>query len=140
MEKMAGRLVKALAERGCITVKKDTSIPDLVSVLEKYNIGSVVVVDEDTKPIGIVSERDIVRKYNLNALTIEEIMNDNIITCDLSTSSSELMELMNKYRIRHIPILENKNLIGIVSIGDVVKRLIEIYETENTNLKSFINS
>ena len=71
---------------------------------------------------------------------IDDIMSTNVINCDLSFSSSELMELMNKKKIRHIPIIEKDKLLGIVSIGDVVKRLIEIYENENLNLKNYINS
>jgi CBS domain-containing protein len=100
----------------------------------------VVVVDKEKKPIGMVSERDIVRNYKNNVYDIKDIMSTNLITCDLSISSSELMELMNRHKIRHVPILERNKLVGIVSIGDVVKRLIEIYKTENINLKNYINS
>ena len=100
----------------------------------------MVVTDKEKKPIGLVSERDIVRNFGKNVHVVNDIMTPTLITCDLSITSSELMELMNKYKIRHVPIVDKKKLIGIVSIGDVVKRLIEIYETENTNLKNYINS
>ena len=137
---MKGRLVEKLANRGCITINKEALISELIDLLSSNNIGAVVVVDRGKKPVGMVSERDIIKNLNKNIINIEDIMSTDIINCDLSFSSSELMELMNKNKIRHIPIIEKNKLLGIVSIGDVVKRLIEIYETENLNLKNYINS
>tara|TARA_B000000475_G_scaffold217517_1_gene180083 strand:- start:629 stop:1042 length:414 start_codon:yes stop_codon:yes gene_type:complete len=137
---MKGRLVEKLANRGCITINKGALISELIDLLSSNNIGAVVVVDRGKKPVGMVSERDIIKNLNKNIINIEDIMSTDIINCDLSFSSSELMELMNKNKIRHIPIIEKNKLLGIVSIGDVVKRLIEIYETENLNLKNYINS
>ena len=137
---MANRLVENLAERGCITIQKNSKISELVDLLSLHNIGAVVVTDKEKKPIGLVSERDIVRNFGKNVHVVNDIMTPTLITCDLSITSSELMELMNKHKIRHVPIVDKNKLIGIVSIGDVVKRLIEIYETENTNLKNYINS
>jgi len=67
-------------------------------------------------------------------------MTKNLISCDLTISSTSLLEIMNKSKVRHIPIIDKSKLLGIVSIGDVVKRLIETYENENINLKNFINS
>ena len=137
---MANRLVENLSKRGCITIQKNSKISELVDILSLHNIGAVVVTDKEKKPIGLVSERDIVRNFGKNVHVVNDIMTPTLITCDLSITSSELMELMNKHKIRHVPIVDKKKLIGIVSIGDVVKRLIEIYETENTNLKNYINS
>ena len=137
---MANRLVENLAKRGCITIQKNSKISELVDILSLHNIGAVVVTDKEKKPIGLVSERDIVRNFGKNVHVVNDIMTPTLITCDLSITSSELMELMNKHKIRHVPIVDKNKLIGIVSIGDVVKRLIEIYETENTNLKNYINS
>ena len=137
---MKGRLVENLANRGCVTIQNNCKISELISLLSLHNIGAVVVVDKEKKPIGMVSERDIVRNYKKNVYDIKDIMSTNLITCDLSISSSELMELMNRHKIRHVPILKRNKLVGIVSIGDVVKRLIEIYKTENKNLKNSTNS
>ena len=137
---MANRLVENLAKRGCITIQKNSKISELVDLLSLHNIGAVVVTDKEKKPIGLVSERDIVRNFGKNVHVVNDIMTPTLISCDLSITSSELMELMNKHKIRHVPIVDKNKLIGIVSIGDVVKRLIEIYETENTNLKNYINS
>ena len=65
-------------------------------------------------------------------------MSKNLITCNLNTSVTELMEIITNHKIRHIPIVENKLLIGIVSIGDVVKRLLEKFNLENQHLKSWL--
>ena len=137
---MAEKLVLSLIKRKCITIKEDSTISDLVDLLTLNNIGAAVVVDCNNKAIGIVSERDVIRNYNKNYNYIKNIMTNKLISCDLSISSTSLLEIMNKNKVRHIPIINKDKLLGIVSIGDVVKRLIETYENENINLKNFINS
>ena len=137
---MAEKLVQSLAKRGCITILDNSKISDLVHLLTLNNIGAVIVVDKKNKPIGMVSERDIIRNFNKNVLDVKNIMTSKIISCDLSISSTELLEIMNKNKVRHVPIINKGLLLGIVSIGDVVKRLIETYENENMYLKNFINS
>jgi len=138
-------LVEKLADRGCITIADNASILVLAKLLQQHNIGAVMAVAENEIPTGIVSERDIVRCLT-NANTdkettiVSEIMSKNFISCDLSTTSSELMEIMTHHKIRHIPIVENKKLLGMVSIGDVVSRLIDIYGAENKQLRTYINS
>jgi CBS domain-containing protein len=137
---MAEKLVLSLIKRKCITIKEDSTISDLAELLTLNNIGAVVVVDINNKAIGIVSERDVIRNYNKDYHNIKNIMTNKLISCDLSISSTNLLEIMNKNKVRHIPIINKDKLLGIVSIGDVVKRLIETYENENINLKNFINS
>ena len=138
-------LVEKLADRGCITIADNASILVLAELLQQHNIGAVMAVGKNGTPTGIVSERDIVRCLT-NANTdkettiVSEIMSKNFIPCDLSTTSSELMEIMTRHKIRHIPIVENKKLLGMVSIGDVVSRLIDIYGAENEQLRTYINS
>jgi CBS domain-containing protein len=137
---MAEKLVLSLIKRKCITITEDSSISDLADLLTLNNIGAAVVVNSRNKAIGIVSERDVIRNYNKNYNYIKNIMTNNLISCDLSVSSTSLLEIMNKNKVRHVPIINKDKLLGIVSIGDVVKRLIETYENENINLKNFINS
>ena len=137
---MAEKLVLSLIKRKCITITEDSTISDLADLLTLNNIGAVVVINSRNKAIGIVSERDVIRNYNKNYNYIKNIMTNNLISCDLSVSSTSLLEIMNKNKVRHIPIINKDKLLGIVSIGDVVKRLIETYENENINLKNFINS
>ena len=102
------------------------------------------VVDENKKVTGILSERDLSRfiyteKFNLT-LSVSKLMSKSLVTCDLNTSVTELMDEMTEKKIRHILSMEDKKLIGIVSIGDVVKHLINKIEEENKNLKDYINS
>ena len=137
---MVEKLVLSLIERKCITIKADSTISNLTDLLTLHDIGAVIVVDNNNKPIGIVSERDVIKNYSKNYNDIKNIMTNKLISCDLSISSTNLLEIMNKNKVRHVPIINNDELLGIVSIGDVVKRLIETYENENTNLKTFINS
>tara|TARA_B110000438_G_scaffold221889_1_gene215203 strand:- start:137 stop:550 length:414 start_codon:yes stop_codon:yes gene_type:complete len=137
---MAQKLVLSLIKRKCITIKVDSTISNLTDLLTLHDIGAVIVVDNNNKPIGIVSERDVIKNYSKNYNDIKNIMTNKLISCDLSISSTNLLEIMNKNKVRHVPIINNDELLGIVSIGDVVKRLIETYENENTNLKAFINS
>ena len=138
-------LVSQQAKRGCITIVETSSIQELATLLAKHNIGAVVVTSADNRSVGIVSERDIVRylesaeKPDLNT-KVSEIMSPNFISCGLATKSSELMELMTEHKIRHVPILDNDKLVGMVSIGDVVNRLIEIYAEENAQLRQYINT
>ena len=138
-------LVSQQAERGCITIAETSSIQELATLLAKHNIGAVVVTSADNRSVGIVSERDIVRylesaeEPDLNT-KVSEIMSPNFISCGLATKSSELMELMTEHKIRHVPILDNDQLVGMVSIGDVVNRLIEIYAEENAQLRQYINT
>ena len=138
-------LVTRLAERGCITITENSGIQKLVALLAAHNVGAVVVVDDGGKPTGIVSERDIVRCLDksdpsLSNVVVAEIMSRDFISCNLSTKSSELMEIMTKNKIRHVPILDKDHLLGMVSIGDVVSRIIDIYAKENEQLRQYINS
>jgi CBS domain-containing protein len=102
------------------------------------------VVNENKKVIGMLSERDLSRfiyaeKFNIT-LPVSELMSKNLITCDLNTSVTELMNEMTEKKIRHILIMDDQKLLGIVSIGDVVKHLINKIKEENKNLKDYINS
>ena len=142
---MPETLVQKLMKRACITLDENSSIKNLVDTLNKNKVGCVVVLSSNTNyPVGIVSERDLVRNYKiiLNNITIKvkDVMTKNIIFCNKNTSSKELMELMSKNKIRHIPIIEQHKLLGIVSIGDVVNRIIENYAYETKYLREYINS
>ena len=100
--------------------------------------------DEKKNVVGIISERDLSKliyqeRFNLNT-PVSHIMSKDLITCDLNTSVTELMDEMTEKKIRHILIMEDKKLLGIVSIGDVVNHLIAKVKEENKNLKDYINS
>ena len=142
---MSQTLVQKLMKRPCITLDENSSVKNLVDTLNKNKVGCVVVTSINSNyPVGIVSERDLVRNYdkilNNNYSKVRDVMTKNIIFCDKNTSSKELMETMSVNKIRHIPIIDQQKLLGIVSIGDVVNRIIENYAYETEHLKAYINS
>jgi CBS domain-containing protein len=127
------------------TVTTHAPIAEAVGILNKHRIGAVVVVTDSDEVAGILSERDVVRHLGDDPATlmkraVSEIMTSKVVTCGRATSVSDLMEQMTRFRIRHIPIVEDGRLVGIVSIGDVVKRKIEETEQEALALKEYIAS
>ena len=141
---MPGKLVSRMSERGCYTLNEIDTIKIASQALTEKKFGCMPVLDKNKYVIGIISERDLSRliyqeRFNLN-ISISKIMSKNLVTCDLNTSVTELMDEMTEKKIRHILIMEDKKLLGIVSIGDVVNHLISKIEEENKNLKDYINS
>ena len=142
---MTELLLQKLMKRPCITLDENSSIKNLVYTLNKNKLGCVIVTPSTSSfPVGIVSERDLVRNYdnilNNKYTKVRDVMTKNIIFCNKNTSSKELMEIMSKNKIRHIPIIDQQKLLGIVSIGDVVNRIIENYAYETEHLRAYINS
>ena len=143
-EDMPGKLVSRMSKRECFTLSEVDTVRTASHNLHEKKVGSMPVTDKNNNVVGIISERDLSKfiyaeRFNVN-LPISQIMSNNLITCDLNTSVTELMELMTEKKIRHILIMEDKKLLGIVSIGDVVNHLINKIKEENKNLREFINS
>ena len=141
---MAGKLVTKLSKRQCFTLTDKDTLKTASERFQKYNVGAMPVLNEENKTvIGILSERDLARHIYRDEfksdLLVNEIMTKNIISCNLNNSVTELMEIISSHKIRHIPIMEEKKLLGIVSIGDVVNHIIEQYKDENQELRNFIN-
>ena len=141
---MARKLVTKLSNRPCFTLTEKDTLKTASEKLQKHNVGIMPVLNEgDKSVIGIISERDLARYiYNdefKSNLLVSKIMSKNIISCNRNNSVTELMEIISNHKIRHIPIIEEKKLLGIVSIGDVVNHIIEQYKDENKNLRDFIN-
>ena len=138
------RIADVLRNKGAdvATIAPETTVMDLIAGLAELNIGAMVVIGPDGLA-GIVSERDVVRKLHergaeLLAQPVSEIMTTLVATCAPSDSLDSLSALMTKNRVRHIPVLENGQLAGIVSIGDVVKRRMEELEAEQEQLQAYI--
>ena len=141
---MAGKLVTKLSNRPYFTLTEKDTLKTASEKLQKHNVGVMPVLsNKDKDVIGIISERDLARYiYNdefKSNLLVSKIMSKNIISCNRNNSVTELMEIISNHKIRHIPIIEEKKLLGIVSIGDVVNHIIEQYKDENKNLRDFIN-
>ena len=138
------RIADVLRNKGAdvATIAPETTVMDLIAGLAELNIGAMVVIGPDGLA-GIVSERDVVRKLHergaeLLAQPVSDIMTTLVATCVPSDSLDSLSVLMTKNRVRHIPVLENGQLAGIVSIGDVVKRRMEELEAEQEQLQAYI--
>lgn len=126
-------------------VTGETSVKDAIDLLGDKNIGAVVVKDANGAVSGIFSERDVVRRLrsegaSVLARPVAECMTKNPFTCTRDTTLDELMAVMTKRRIRHMPVVNQGKLVGIVSIGDVVKRKIDDIEREAAALKEYIAS
>ena len=143
---MATSFLTELLKRRVYTVSKDITLTEVIGKLAKLNIGSLPVVDRDSKLLGIISERDLIKNAylfkgnNFLSFKVGEVMIKKVIKCNSMATSEDLMRIMTDYKIRHIPIVRGNFLIGIVSIGDVVKRLLEKYKWETENLKQYIYS
>ncbi len=121
------------------------TVKEAVDVLGEKNIGAVIVKDGGGAVSGIFSERDVVRRLKnegpgVLSRPVADCMTRKPITCTLDTDLDELMGLMTTKRIRHVPVVNGDKLVGLVSIGDVVKRKIEIAEREAEALKEYIAS
>jgi CBS domain-containing protein len=125
------------------TVPPKVSVTGLLDDLARYNVGALVVVDAGGAVIGIVSERDVVRRLNergaeLLTAPVENIMTTQVVTCSPSDAVDALAEVMTERRIRHMPVVEDGRIVGIISIGDVVKSRIEQLESDREQLESYI--
>lgn len=127
------------------TLPVDAALAEAVSELNRHNIGALVVTDDKGGIVGILSERDIIRQLGRTGgdtlqSRAEDCMTRSVITCARDTALDTVLEQMTNSRVRHMPILENGTLVGLVSIGDVVKRKIELAEQETAALKDYIAS
>jgi len=138
------RIADVLRTKGAAvaTITPETSVSGLLNELAMNNIGAMVVVSSDGV-VGIVSERDVVRKLHehgaeLLRLPVSQIMTTMVATCSPTDTVDHLTALMTTKRVRHIPVVENDRLVGIVSIGDIVKQRMEELESEQRALQDYI--
>jgi CBS domain-containing protein len=127
-----------------VTVTPDTDVRQLVNVLAEHRIGAVVVSQDGISVDGIVSERDIVRALAergvvVMAEPVTAIYTADVHTVDLDAQLEDLMRIMTEHRVRHLPVVVDGTLRGIVSIGDVVKRRIDELESERSALTNYIS-
>ena len=125
------------------TISKNQSVIQALILMSEKNIGAIIVVDTNDFPIGIFSERDYARKIILKGKSSKDTLLDEVMTKELITVTREYkieqcMEIMNEKRIRHLPVLENKKIVGIISIRDVLKIMIEEQKELINHLQKFI--
>jgi len=127
-----------------VTVRPDATVRELVALLARHNIGALVVSADGASVDGIVSERDVVRRLHEDDAVLDAqvatIMSSEVHTCETSNTVNELMALMTVHRFRHVPVVKDGRLTGIVSIGDVVKSRMSELEFERDQLDSYVHS
>jgi CBS domain-containing protein len=126
------------------TTTREARLADVVRAMAERNVGALVVVDGDDAVLGIVSERDVVRRlgaigHDALELTIGEVMTAPVHTCPPEATTDDLVALMTERRFRHVPVVVDERLAGIVSIGDVVKWRLEELRTTAEQLTEYVS-
>jgi CBS domain-containing protein len=125
------------------TIGPDATVNDLLAALADHNVGALVVSADGSTVVGIVSERDVVRRIQDTGVSVLDgpvstIMTSTVTTCREEDNVEDLMRLMTDHRIRHVPVERDGVLVGVISIGDVVKNRIGELEHERSNLIGYI--
>lgn len=126
-----------------VTIEKETSVIDSMSIFSANRIGSLLIVDKNNTILGIIGARDVLMAVvnhldEIKTMTVEEIMTTNLIVGTEDDHVDYILAVMTENRIRHVPIMNGKELKGMVSIGDVVKSLLKEKDVENRYLKDYI--
>ncbi len=136
-------VLQAKASREVMTISPDAGVRELLAVLSDHNIGALIVSTDGVTLEGIVSERDVVRHLHSDGTVVNNIvraiMTEVVETCDEDTVVDDLMKIMTDRRIRHVPVVHDGRLVGIISIGDVVKHRIDRLEFERDQLDSYVH-
>ncbi len=141
------KISSVIAHKGdfVATVAPDSTVKALLATLAEHQIGAVVVSVDGAKIVGIASERDVVRAIfssgpEVLEAAVSSIMSSLVATCEPGSSVEDLMIQMTEQRVRHVPVLKDGRMVGIVSIGDIVKARIEKLEDERKSLMNYITS
>jgi len=138
------QVLAAKAIKDVLTVSPDATVRDLLAMLAEHNVGALVVSSDGHTLEGIVSERDVVRRLVENEglldMAVSSIMTTDVHTCAGDHPVNDLMQVMTERRIRHVPVLDGDAVVGIISIGDVVKNRLQELEFERDQLDSYVHS
>lgn len=126
-----------------ITAKPDQTVLEAVSTMVENKVGSVLVVDADNKPLGIFTERDLMRvltqhKENSVNVKVSEAMTEDMIVCSLEDQLEQVRSIMTEERVRHVPIMSDGTIAGMISIGDIVKETLSNVKFEARHLRDYI--
>ena len=126
-----------------VTVRPDATVRELIALLAEHNVGALVVSEDGERVSGIVSERDVVRRLHADESVLDtpvsQIMTADVRTCAGEDGLTDLMQTMTEHRIRHVPVVADGRLTGIISIGDVVKNRIGELEFERDQLDHYVH-
>jgi CBS domain-containing protein len=137
------QILKSKADVGVMTIAPDATVADAAAQLSARKIGSLVVSDDGKKAMGILSERDIVRevgKRGAGCLTeaVSEMMTKKLVTCDTHETADAVLQTMTNGRFRHMPVVEDGQMVGLITIGDVVKARLSELAMEKDALEGMI--
>ncbi|MDA9533364.1 CBS domain-containing protein [Bradyrhizobium sp. CCBAU 25338] len=127
-----------------VSVEPDAKLAATIKLLAEKKIGAVLVMNQ-SRLEGILSERDIVRVLGERGAgvleaPVSEVMTRKVVTCKETDTVAELMEMMTSGKFRHLPVIDNGKVVGLISIGDIVKRRVQEYESEQEALRDYIKT
>jgi CBS domain-containing protein len=136
-------VLKGKPSQDVVTIGPDAGVRELLALLAEHNVGALIVSSDGATVEGIVSERDIVRNLQADETILDgavsAIMTSVVHTCEGNDPVTDLMQVMTDHRIRHVPVLTNGRLTGIISIGDLVKHRIGELEFERDQLDHYVH-
>ena len=136
-------VIHAKARQDVVTISPEATVRELIALLAEHNVGALVVSDDGERVSGIVSERDVVRRLHADEAVLDtavsQIMTSDVRTCSGDDGVTDLMQTMTEHRIRHVPVVADGRLTGIISIGDVVKNRIGELEFERDQLDHYVH-
>lgn len=136
-------VIRGKPSQAVVTISPDASVRELIALLAEHNVGALVVSDDGDRVSGIVSERDVVRHLHADESVLDtpvrQIMTADVRTCAGEDALTDLMQTMTEHRIRHVPVVADGRLTGIISIGDVVKSRIGELEFERDQLDHYVH-
>ena len=135
--------LKGAGASNIITIVSTATVEDAAKLLAEKRIGAIVISDDGKKPVGILSERDIVRELGKQGASvlagpISDLMTRKVSTCVTGDEANSVLERMTAGRFRHLPVVQGGKLVGIVSIGDVVKHRVAEIEAESKMMRDYI--
>ena len=138
-----GDVLGAKPSKDVVTIAPEAGVKELLALLAEHNVGALIVSTDGETVQGIVSERDVVRHLHHAGTvvnnTVGAIMTAQVETCEPDTQLDDLMKTMTERRIRHVPVVEGDRLVGIVSIGDVVKHRMDQLTFERDQLDNYVH-
>jgi CBS domain-containing protein len=140
---LVSQILKSKADDGVLTIPPQATVADAARMLSERRIGSLVVSSDGRRAQGILSERDIVREIgkrgpNCLSESVESMMTRDLITCTRADSADDVLGTMTQGRFRHLPVVEDGEMVGLISIGDVVKARLSELAMEKDALEGMI--
>lgn len=140
---IVSQLLKSKPDVGVISVTPASTVMEATKLLSEHRIGTVVVSKDGASLDGILSERDIVRELGERGTSclsdpVSDLMTANLVTCSLSNTALEVLEMMTEGRFRHLPVMDDGKMVGLISIGDAVKGRLSELAMEKASLEGMI--